>query len=219
MKKKVILISIIVGIFALIMVTPILANSTSRWVELFYKDIKISLNNSLIKPTDANGNEVEPFIIEGTTYLPVRAISNALGLNVEWDSNTNTVKLNNPQELENGTVVYDDKYIAIEFVKCAYESIYTINEYKVIYNITNKTNYNLTFQPEAISFNGISYEFSGSESVAPNSVGQVKFAKYDNTPLPLTGISTTTGTIRVIDFTYQYIEDSYDAKWTNVTTE
>jgi ABC-type phosphate transport system permease subunit len=43
MKKKVILISIIVGIFALIMVTPILANSTSRWVELFYKDIKISL--------------------------------------------------------------------------------------------------------------------------------------------------------------------------------
>jgi len=41
---------------------------------------------------DANGNYVEPFIIDGTTYLPVRGISNALNLGVGWDGENNTVK-------------------------------------------------------------------------------------------------------------------------------
>ena len=46
-----------------------------------------------MEPKDANGNTVEPFIIDGTTYLPVRAVSNALGLNVGWDDATSTVSL------------------------------------------------------------------------------------------------------------------------------
>ena len=44
-------------------------------------------------PTDANGDYVEPFIIEGTTYLPVRAIASALDLDVNWDEETSTVIL------------------------------------------------------------------------------------------------------------------------------
>ena len=47
----------------------------------------------VIEPKDVNGNVVEPFIIDGTTYLPVRAICNALGLKVNWNSETNTVEL------------------------------------------------------------------------------------------------------------------------------
>ena len=46
-----------------------------------------------ITPRDVNGNAIEPFIIDGTTYLPVRGISSALGLGVDWDQNTHTVKL------------------------------------------------------------------------------------------------------------------------------
>ena len=60
---------------------------------LHYNNIKITLNGKEIKPLDANGNYVEPFIIDGTTYLPVRAVSGALGLGVAWDGETNTVKL------------------------------------------------------------------------------------------------------------------------------
>lgn len=58
-----------------------------------YRDIAIVINGVLVTPKDAAGNTVEPFIIDGTTYLPVRAISEALGLSVQWDGDTNTVTL------------------------------------------------------------------------------------------------------------------------------
>ncbi|MCF0150100.1 MAG: copper amine oxidase N-terminal domain-containing protein [Firmicutes bacterium] len=63
---------------------------------LYYKDIKVSLDGSALTLTDSEGRPVEPFIIEGTTYLPVRAISQALGLTVDWDETTNTVLLTQP---------------------------------------------------------------------------------------------------------------------------
>ena len=66
-------------------------------VQRIFNNIKITLNGNEIIPKDVNGNSVEPFIIDGTTYLPVRAIGNALGLNVDWDSSTNTVVLSDPQ--------------------------------------------------------------------------------------------------------------------------
>ena len=66
-------------------------------VQRIFNNIKITLNGNEIIPKDVNGNSVEPFIIDGTTYLPVRAIGNALGLNVDWDSSTNTVVLSDTQ--------------------------------------------------------------------------------------------------------------------------
>lgn len=60
---------------------------------LEYADIKITLDGKRIIPKDVNGNAVDPFIIDGTTYLPVRAISSTLGLGVDWDQNTKTVIL------------------------------------------------------------------------------------------------------------------------------
>ncbi len=71
----------------------VFATNGSKTAELFYRDIKITLNGKEITPKDANGNTVEPFIIDGTTYLPVRGVAGALGLDVEWDSSTNTVIL------------------------------------------------------------------------------------------------------------------------------
>ncbi|MDO4563559.1 MAG: copper amine oxidase N-terminal domain-containing protein [Clostridia bacterium] len=53
--------------------------------------IKIFVSHELIDPRDANGNSVEPFIDNGTTYLPVRAVAEALEATVEWDNDTRTV--------------------------------------------------------------------------------------------------------------------------------
>ncbi len=65
----------------------------TRQATLNYSGISITLDGKKITPKDANGNAVEPFIIDGTTYLPVRAVANALGLNVTWDGKTQTVGL------------------------------------------------------------------------------------------------------------------------------
>ena len=54
-------------------------------IQVTYSNIKIFVDNkeaSLGK--DSKGNKIEPFIYNGTTYLPVRAVSEALGEEVRW---------------------------------------------------------------------------------------------------------------------------------------
>lgn len=72
---------------------PALALSRSRTVTVYYDDIRLVVNGKTVTPKDGDGDTVEPFIIDGTTYLPVRAVANALGLDVDWDDDTNTVTL------------------------------------------------------------------------------------------------------------------------------
>ena len=69
----------------------VFAKQISETAELFYNNIKIYIDGGEIVPKDANGNVVEPFIMNGTTYLPVRAISNAFGKDVEWDGAAQSV--------------------------------------------------------------------------------------------------------------------------------
>lgn len=93
MKKRIqgMIIGIVIGIMISGVVT--LAKTGTEAINAWYSDIKICINGEYITPTDANGNEVEPFTVNGTTYLPVRAIGNALDMNVDWDNDTKTVFL------------------------------------------------------------------------------------------------------------------------------
>lgn len=71
--------------------TTALASKDKKTVTAVYNDIKIAVDGYRVVPRDVNGNVVDPFIIDGTTYLPVRALANALGQGVKWDSETSTV--------------------------------------------------------------------------------------------------------------------------------
>lgn len=218
MKCKVIGLVLVV---AILLSTTAFATVGSRTAELFYNNIKIMINGKDVVPTDANGNAVEPFTIEGTTYLPVRAVASALGMNVGWDAATSTVTLDNPGVFKGGVKVYDDKYVTIEFAGCrAPKENDWLKYYYADFNITNKTDVTLTFQPKAISLNGISYQVSGSEEVAPQSTGKVSFISMDEA-LPTSGISKTSGEVNVIDLdkmTEDIMSDySYYVKWVNVT--
>ena len=55
--------------------------------------ITIKYNGNVQEMKDANGNRVYPISYEGTTYLPVRAVADMLGIAVNWDGATNTVWL------------------------------------------------------------------------------------------------------------------------------
>jgi hypothetical protein len=65
----------------------------TQTIEAFYNNIKISINGKAVELKDAAGSPVEPFIYNGTTYLPVRAIAEALGMEVKYNETTNTVEL------------------------------------------------------------------------------------------------------------------------------
>ena len=53
----------------------------------------VYLDGKKVDLKDGNGKSVNVFTLDGTTYVPVRAIANALGLDVDWDADTNTVHL------------------------------------------------------------------------------------------------------------------------------
>lgn len=67
------------------------ASNGNKAVSIAYRDIKICIDGQTITPKDANGNTVEPFILDGTTYLPVRAVGSAFGKEVDYDGKTHTV--------------------------------------------------------------------------------------------------------------------------------
>lgn len=67
----------------------------SRNETITYRSISLNVNGREIAPCDVSGSPTEPFIrnLDGSTYLPVRAVAGALGLNVGWSDETSTVML------------------------------------------------------------------------------------------------------------------------------
>ncbi len=88
---------------------PGLAAQTVKSLEAYYKNIGIKVDGNMIDPTDANGNPVEPFIVDGTTYLPVRAAAEALGAEVDWDSATDTVLIESGTTSNAGDAIFLDE--------------------------------------------------------------------------------------------------------------
>ena len=52
--------------------------------------ISVYMDDLKLVPTDVNGNAVDVFTSNGTTYMPLRALSQALGKSVAWNSTTRT---------------------------------------------------------------------------------------------------------------------------------
>ena len=84
------------------------ANTTTLY-DVVANGIKIVIDGQKINPTDANGNTVEPFIYNGTTYLPIRAVANAFGKEVYWDGANYTVYLGKM----NGVLEYASKELSV----------------------------------------------------------------------------------------------------------
>lgn len=56
-------------------------------------NFKVTIDGKDVTFQDVNGKPVSPIIVDGTTYLPVRAVSEANGLKVDWDGTSKEVKL------------------------------------------------------------------------------------------------------------------------------
>jgi len=90
-KSRLISIFVVTGL--IIGSFTVFAKQSEEIIKILYSNIKIMIDGVEYEPKDANGYPVEPFIYNGTTYLPVRGIANAFGSSVNWNPETMTVSL------------------------------------------------------------------------------------------------------------------------------
>ena len=76
------------AILAVNLLSPALA-AAGKMVEI-YTGVSIYIDDVKLDPKDANGNPVEVFICNGTTYVPLRAVSEAFGKPAQWDGRTSS---------------------------------------------------------------------------------------------------------------------------------
>ena len=96
MKRKTtyFLAGVLVVVFLLAMSVTALASDGSFTITIH--PIRIMVNGEVFQPKDVNGQDVMVFTVNGTTYAPLRALAEAYGLEVGYDSATNTATVNKP---------------------------------------------------------------------------------------------------------------------------
>lgn len=106
--KKIIAV-LLVGVFAIAGLTAVATNGLRTLENVKVGGIRIVIDNKEFTCTDVSGAVVEPMIYNGTTYIPVRAVSTAFGKAVHWDAEESTVYLGNMNgKLEDPTAKFED---------------------------------------------------------------------------------------------------------------
>ena len=98
-------------------------------------NLKLYVNLSKVTPTDASGNTAPILSYNSTTYLPIRAVANAIGLDVSYDKNTSSIYLGTQPNAQNKVVTLDDftnktTDVKAEYIGTSYNSafVYTMDE-------------------------------------------------------------------------------------------
>lgn len=111
----------------------VFASSGEQKISALFDNIKVLINGSEVELTDANGNAVEPFIYNGTTYIPVRAVAGAFGKEVSWDADNKEVIINDPMPMSEPLPI-DTQYVPLPDIDSEKVVERTVDEYHVINN-------------------------------------------------------------------------------------
>lgn len=102
-------VGLLIGAFVLSGIAVVATDGLRTLENVKVGGIRIVIDNKEFTCTDANGAVVEPMIYNGTTYIPVRAVSTAFGKAVYWDGEESTIYLGNMNgKLENPTAKFED---------------------------------------------------------------------------------------------------------------
>jgi len=94
MSKKKWIIPIYIAAMALTGSAGVYASSTLESITASLNhNLNIEVSGKAYKPTGPNGESLSPIVYQGTTYLPVRSISEALNTDVNYDSSNNKISI------------------------------------------------------------------------------------------------------------------------------
>lgn len=92
MKKKVLATLLAISVLFTLGATA-LAATRDEQLQVYFRNISIKRDGEPIVLKDGKGTELEPFLYNESTYAPIRAVAEALGYDVGWDSSSNTVSI------------------------------------------------------------------------------------------------------------------------------
>ena len=123
MKRKWIISTVMVLSFFIGTISSHAASALEGIKAYLNHEITFVLNGAKWQPTDANGKNVEPITYNGTTYVPLRAVSQALGVPVEYDGGKKQVILGEKRD----SVSFLSDTISLDKKKSYYTSSVTRN--------------------------------------------------------------------------------------------
>lgn len=190
MKKiKIFLIGLLAGCM-LMTATPALANSITQKIDVIFNSVQVQVNGEKI--------DASTILYDGSTYLPMRKVVEAVGKDVEWNQETKTANIVEKTkddaiiEPKEGDTVNDEfKIIKKEndipiIAEKNGETYYTINYTLQLmqaydeYTFDNK-NGNISFvlfKDETVLLSNVSYTLD-------KGIIYISKAYYENTILPL----------------------------------
>ena len=115
MKEKVK--GLVLGLSIGIMLTGSVAYASGNGtqIEVYFKNLKYMFDGTEKNPTSEQG---QGFIYNGTTYVPLRFVSEALGKEVQWDGDTDTVWVGKKIDLASIVATYQGGQVTLgEFQK------------------------------------------------------------------------------------------------------
>lgn len=160
------------------------AATGSQNIRATYKNIKVAVNNTVVSLKDAQGRTVEPFVYNGTTYLPVRGVATALGQQVSWDASTNTVyvgeqptKAPASKSTPAGTVLYNSRGIKVTYLGWERSKGLPGDRYK--FKIENNNSEEWMIATDDASIGNTQVSFGLIDSVAPGKTAYTDTAMFD----------------------------------------
>lgn len=100
-----------IGIGVILTSNGVFAKEINKMIDAVYMNVKLVIDGKEITLKDVNGNIVEPFIYNGTTYLPIRAIGEAFNKDVHWDGELATVYVGDIVKPAKEIYLYDKPYL------------------------------------------------------------------------------------------------------------
>ena len=109
--------------------------------------VSIEVNGQAFVPRDANGKAVDVFTVNGTTYVPLRAVAETLGFEASYDSGKNLVSISTPSAPSTGDFVSQwelkekpvTNYGSEHIFTAKYNGDMTMDEFKVWWKSLTET--------------------------------------------------------------------------------
>lgn len=123
---------IILGVLITLILTGVAYGATAlRVIEVVYNSVNLSVNGNRIV--------ADNILYNGTTYVPLRAIAEALDKDVAWDNSTKSASINDKNNTQRGVITVDQVPFDIEILRPnSIGTVYMEATYK------NNTNYPIT---------------------------------------------------------------------------